>query len=112
MMNKFSQICTPAKLYFAIAVISCILALVNHMPIISVVMKLLFAFAWTFILSLICKKGFTLFSWVLVLLPFIMILLSYLGVKTFESFENKKKEDMYSNMKKKEGMYSNMKKNK
>jgi hypothetical protein len=76
-MNKvFSKLCTPAKIYFAIAVIASIFALFNGIAVMSVVMKLVFAFIWTFILGWLCKKGFHALSWFLVLLPYIIIALA------------------------------------
>jgi hypothetical protein len=80
-MNKdFSKLCTPAKIYFAIAVIACVVALINGLGIIAVFVKLLFAFIWTFVLSMLCSKGYQSLSWFLVLLPYIVILLGVIGL--------------------------------
>ncbi len=76
MNNKFSELCTPAKIYFAIAVIASIFALFNRVGVMAVVMKLFFAFIWTFVLGWLCKKGLTSLSWFLVLLPYIIIALA------------------------------------
>jgi hypothetical protein len=102
-MNKeFAQLCTPAKLYFLIAVISLILALFNHFNIIALVINLLFAIVWTLILSCLCDKGFTYLSWFLVLFPYFLILLVFLGlykhregVETMTHAPNNKKENMH-----------------
>ena len=81
MMDKeFSKLCTPAKIYFVIAVISCIFALFNGMGVFAVIVKLFFAFIWTFILSWLCEKGYKNLSWFLVLLPYVMILLVLFGL--------------------------------
>ena len=79
MDKKFSNLCTPAKIYFAIAVISTIVALFNGFPIIAAIIKLVFASIWTFVLSWLCSKGYKSVSWFLVLLPFIMIALAMFG---------------------------------
>ena len=79
-MKDFSKLCTPAKLYFAIAVIATIVALFYGVTIMAAFMKLVFAFIWTFILSWLCNKGYTALSWFLVLLPYIFILLAMLGI--------------------------------
>ena len=80
-MNKeFSKLCTPAKIYFAIAVIGCVFALLNGITVVAVLVKLIFAFIWTFLLSWLCQKGYKSISWFLVLLPYILILLAVLGV--------------------------------
>jgi hypothetical protein len=80
-MNKeFSKLCTPAKIYFAIAVIASIFMLFNGVSFIAVFIKLIFAFIWTFVLGWLCKKGFTSISWFLVLLPYIILLLASLRI--------------------------------
>jgi hypothetical protein len=66
MNTDFSKLCTPAKIYFAIAVIACIVALVGGLGIIAVFMKLVFAFIWTFALGWLCSKGYKSLSWFLV----------------------------------------------
>jgi hypothetical protein len=80
-MNKdFSKLCTPAKIYFAIAVIASIIALFSGIGVIAVAMKLIFAFIWTFLLAWLCDNGYKTISWVLVLLPYIVIALAMAGV--------------------------------
>jgi len=80
-MNKeFSKLCTPSKIYFVLAILACIIALFNNMSVMAVSVKLIFAFIWTFILNWLCDKGFSMVSWFLVLLPFIMILLVFMGL--------------------------------
>jgi hypothetical protein len=80
-MNKdFSKLCTPAKIYFAIAVISSLIALLNGIKIVVVFFKILFAFIWTYFLSVLCEKGYKKVSWFLVLLPYILIFLAVLGL--------------------------------
>jgi hypothetical protein len=79
-MKNFSKLCTPARIYFAIAVISAIFALLNGATIIMEFWKILFAFGWTFLLGWLCDKGYTSISWFLVLLPYIIILLAMLNV--------------------------------
>ena len=79
-MKNFSELCTPAKIYFAIAVISSIVALLSGVSCTFVLMKILFAFIWTFVLGWFCNKGFTSISWVLVLLPYIIILLAMFNI--------------------------------
>jgi heme A synthase len=80
MSKDFSKLCTPAKIYFAIAVVSSLIALFNHITIIAVFFKLVFAFIWTFILAWLCDKGYKNLSWFLVLLPYVVIALAALGI--------------------------------
>ena len=80
-MNKrFEELCTPAKLYFVLAVVSCIIALFNGVAFIPVAVNLIIAFLWTAALSWICGKGFTCVSWFLVLFPYIIMVLVFLKI--------------------------------
>ena len=77
-MNKrFEELCSPAKLYFVLAVIACIIALFNGVKIMAVTVNLIIAFLWTAALSWICGKGFSTVSWFLVLFPYILMLLVF-----------------------------------
>jgi hypothetical protein len=68
MFNKeFSKLCTPARLYFVIAIISTVVALFSKVSLLAVFIKLLFGFIWTYILGWLCKKGYESLSWFLVL---------------------------------------------
>jgi len=80
MTNYFNSLCNPAKLYAILISITLILALGNGIPIIAVGIKLIFAFIWTAVLNYICDKGYTWFSWALVLLPFVLLIMGVLGV--------------------------------
>lgn len=80
MNTDFSRLCTPAKIYFAIAVIASVIALFSGVRIMAVVLKLVFAFIWTFLLGWLCQKGFRALSWFLVLLPYIFIALAMFGM--------------------------------
>jgi hypothetical protein len=80
MSKDFSKLCTPAKIYFTIAVVASIIALFNHVTITAVFFKLIFAFIWTFILAWLCDKGYKSLSWFLVLLPYVVIALATLGI--------------------------------
>jgi hypothetical protein len=80
MNTDFNKLCTPARLYFAFSVLSCIIILFNRMSILIVFSKLIFAFLWAFILGWLCSKGYESLSWFLVLLPFVMMLLVAFGI--------------------------------
>ena len=69
------KLCTPAKIYFGLSLLSCIIMLFNRMPFLSIFSRLFFAFLWTVVLSWLCSKGYKSISWFLVLLPFIMMFL-------------------------------------
>ena len=79
-MKDFSKLCTPAKIYFAIAVIATIVALFNGASIMMAFWKLIIAFIWTYVLGWLCNKGYTSISWFLVLLPYILIVLAMFNI--------------------------------
>ena len=87
--HLFRTLCTPAKIYFVLSVIS-ILALlmqnladsgrycvgnysakIPHHNMLFFVVKALYVLVWTYLLQLLCKHGYKNVSWFLVLLPFI-----------------------------------------
>lgn len=86
MLNK---ICTPAQVYLAISLASIIAMLLQNCQDHSVyrignmvvqtpchnlaffAVKILYVILWTWLLNLLCTKGFTTVSWILVLLPII-----------------------------------------
>ena len=78
--ETFKQMCTPAQVYLVIAVLAGLLALLNRNSVATVVVNLLFALVWTYILSWLCKHGYESLSWFLVLLPYIILLLGILGI--------------------------------
>lgn len=75
-MKNFSKLCTPAKIYFAIAVIAAVFALFNGASMMMEFWKIIFAFIWTFVLGWLCDKGYKSISWFLVLLPYIIMMLA------------------------------------
>lgn len=88
MHKDFSKLCTPAKIYFGIAVIATIIALFNGVSFMLAFMKILFAFIWAFILGWLCDKGYSSISWFLVLLPYIVIILAMLKIANITQHKN------------------------
>lgn len=80
MKKEFAKLCTPARLYFTLAVLSIIIGLFSRINILAIVMNLVFAGIWTMFLAWICDKVSPMISWFLVLAPFIMIVLVGLGI--------------------------------
>lgn len=79
-MKEFSKLCTPAKIYFTIAVIAAVFGLFNGLTIMMAFWNLLFAFLWTYVLGWLCDKGFRSISWFLVLLPYIIMALAMFNI--------------------------------
>jgi hypothetical protein len=78
--ESFNRLCTPARIYFAIAVIAIIIGIIRKAPAGVLFTKIIFAFIWTYILGWLCKKGHTGISWLLVLLPYIVMILAVLRI--------------------------------
>jgi hypothetical protein len=88
--KNLKDLCTPASLYFCISLFALIIVLfqnlgnTNSYPVgsfscrvpsttIVFIVKLIYVLFWTYILNLICKDGHTTISWLLVLLPWILL---------------------------------------
>jgi hypothetical protein len=86
------NLCTPAYIYLVISVISILVIglqnLGNHSayclgpyqcntPNKSVIfiMKVIYVLFWTWLLNIICKSGYESVSWVLVLIPYVLMFL-------------------------------------
>lgn len=70
---KISQLCTPAMIYFLISAISLVISVFTHFNVMSLLMKGIMLLIWTWFLNYLCSKGYIVISWILVLLPFLMI---------------------------------------
>jgi hypothetical protein len=80
--KDFEKLCTPAKLYFALAILSILIGLFSGFHFMAVLGKLIFAVIYTFILGWLCSKGWKGLAWFLVLLPYVLILLMIFGLIT------------------------------
>ena len=80
--KDFEKLCTPAKIYFALAILSILMGLFSGFNLMAILGKLLFAVIYTFILGWLCSKGWKSLSWFLVLLPYVLILLTFFGLLT------------------------------
>ena len=95
--KSLKELCNPALFYFVMSIIGVLIVSFQNMgnnndlmigssilnvensPLIFIV-KLLYIFFWTWILNLICKDGHPGISWMLVFLPFILIVLLALAL--------------------------------
>ena len=95
--RKLKDLCTPSLLYFFISMIGLIfVTLLNlsnsnkfnlgfystNVPNTALVLivNLIYILFWTWILNLICKDGHTNVSWFLVLIPYILLFIGFLGL--------------------------------
>ena len=66
-------LCNPAMLYLILSIIVILMGFSAQVQVGVFVVKLLWMVVWVYLLNLLCSKGYTTVSWVLVLLPFILI---------------------------------------
>jgi hypothetical protein len=88
--KSLKELCSPAMLYFIISIIALASVLLQNLgnsssyhvgsfscrvPSTSAVFiaKFIYILFWTYVLNLICKDGHTSLSWLLVLLPWILL---------------------------------------
>ena len=88
--KSLKELCSPAMLYFVISIIALTVVLLQNLgnsnsyhvgsfscrvPSTAAVFitKLIYVLFWTYVLNLICKDGHTTLSWLLVLLPWILL---------------------------------------
>jgi hypothetical protein len=84
------ELCTPAMIYFVISIIALAMVLLQNLSnqnsynvgsfscrvpstALVFIVKLIYILFWTWVLNLICKDGHTSISWLLVLLPWILL---------------------------------------
>jgi len=79
MLDKFTKLCDPAKLYLVMVILFIVVGLFSKINILAIIIKLIFALIWTFVLNWLCKKGYKTVSWILVLLPFILLIIAFFG---------------------------------
>ena len=100
-MFYLRKLCSPALLYLLFSSTQIIIDMFNRMYNTALV-KFVVSIIFTYILNLMCNRGLTLISWIIVFIPFILMsvittmLLLVLGlsplkgkIKTFEYSKNK-----------------------
>ena len=78
---EFSKYCTPAQLYLVLGAIGIIMGFLKNYGVWTLLTKALFLVIWAWVLNWLCSKGFKAISWILVLLPFIMMFFTYFLIK-------------------------------
>ena len=78
---EFDKYCSPAQLYLVIGTIGIIVGFFIHFKLETLLTKALFLVLWAWVLNWLCSKGYKAISWILVLLPYILIAFMFLFVK-------------------------------
>ena len=77
----FKSLCLPSKVYLVLGFIGVLVSIfIPDLGGFSVFMQLIhivYIIFWTWILNLICKAGYKMISWILVLAPFIIVFLLF-----------------------------------
>lgn len=76
--NVLSRICVPAQVYLILSVLLLLAGAYYNFSILTLLVKLVFIGIWTWLLNLLCKSDYEVLSWILALLPFVMVFLSAL----------------------------------
>ena len=88
--TNLKELCTPAMLYFVISMFALALVLFQNLgntnsyhvgsfscrvpnTAVIFIVKLIYVLFWTYILNLICKDGHVGLSWLLILLPWLLL---------------------------------------
>lgn len=88
--KKLGQLCTPSLVYFILSVLAILISIMQNFgnnkkynlgsysckvpsTILVFIIKIMYILFWTWILNLICKDGYSMIAWLLVLLPFILL---------------------------------------
>ena len=68
-----SALCTPAMIYFVIAFIMLVIRFLTSFNLVSLIIKGFFIIIWSMFLNYLCSIGYTVISWILVILPFFVM---------------------------------------
>ena len=88
--RSLKELCSPAAFYFIISIFSLVVVLFQNLgnsnsytvgsfscrvpsTMMVFIIKLIYILFWTWVLNLICKDGHTGISWLLILLPWILL---------------------------------------
>ena len=84
------NICAPALLYLILGILSIFILIQKNVDSTSIFIKLFFVIIWTWFLNFLCKNGYETISWILVLLPFILLIIFFIFL--FKVLKDKKND--------------------
>lgn len=68
-LKTVKSLCRPAQLYLLLSALSILSVFISTMSLSNVLVSVVVALVWTFVLNKICSGGYSTVSWILVLLP-------------------------------------------
>ena len=69
----FSKLCTPAFIYFVVSSIYLVINSLTNFNVMNIIIKIFFIMLWSMFLNFLCNSGYTMISWVIIILPFVFI---------------------------------------
>jgi len=87
-MSLYKGLCEPAQWYVIIAIFSIIIFIITKITgsgvssniFLVLLFKCVYILFWTWVLDLICRKGYRSLSWFLVILPFVLFFMLLSGL--------------------------------
>lgn len=81
--EKYNSLCFPSKIYTILALIGLLISIVSFfnsssptlLLLFGILLRIIFYLFWTWVLDSLCKKGYTTASWILLALPYILVIL-------------------------------------
>ena len=67
---KYSNLCTPAFIYFLISFIYLIVNSFSNLNIVNIIVNIFFIVLWSWFLDFLCSNGYSIISWLIIVLPF------------------------------------------
>ena len=76
-------LCPPALVYLIISVFGILVMIAAKQTISAIVLEIIFSGVWCLLLNLICVKGYITVSWILALLPYVIITFMFFFISEF-----------------------------
>jgi hypothetical protein len=73
-MENSQKMCAPAMLYFVVAIIVLMINFLRTFSFGYLIVTLIIIMLWSWFLNFLCNMGFSLISWILVVIPFLTFL--------------------------------------
>jgi len=70
---NFSDLCTPAFIYFIISFVYLIINSFTNFNIVGIIVKIFFIMLWSWFLNFLCRNGYSIISWLIIVLPFFIL---------------------------------------
>ena len=70
---KVSNLCTPAFVYFIMSFVYLIINSFRKFNIVSIIVSVIGIMFWSWFLNFLCKMGYTIISWLILILPFFVL---------------------------------------